>query len=71
MRGTDFRAPLKGLSLIVAKSFECQRDADQGLARVGRFGDKCERLLLPGVDLVENEIQTKLIATLIKFKQGC
>ena len=37
MRGTDFRAQSKGICLILAKGFSSQRDADQGLMRVGRY----------------------------------
>ena len=44
MRGTYFRSPIYVICLIVAKSFESDRDAEQALARVGRFEDKCERL---------------------------
>ena len=28
MRGVDLRAPIKGISLVIAKSFSCQRNAD-------------------------------------------
>jgi hypothetical protein len=41
MRGIDYRAPLNGITLIVAKSFENAREADQGLKRVGRRDDPC------------------------------
>ena len=41
MRGINYRAPLNGISLLVAKSFENVREADQGMKRVGRFGDPC------------------------------
>lgn len=40
MRGYDFRAN-GGISLLIAKSFSNMRDAQQGLGRVGRFGDPC------------------------------
>jgi len=60
MRGTDFRAPKYGICLIVAKAFESDRDAEQALARVGRFEDKCERLLLSGVSLVDQELYQSL-----------
>ncbi len=55
MRGTDFRSVKKGILLIVARAFDSQRETDQGLARVGRFGDKCKRLLLDGIELVDKE----------------
>ena len=39
MRGVDYRSDGKGLVLVIGKSFSTARDAAQGLARVGRFGD--------------------------------
>jgi hypothetical protein len=39
MRGVDYRSDGKGLVLVIGKSFSTARDAEQGLARVGRFGD--------------------------------
>ena len=39
MRGVDYRNDGKGLVLVIGKSFSTARDAEQGLARVGRFGD--------------------------------
>jgi hypothetical protein len=53
MRGIDYRAPLNGITLIVAKSFENAREADQGLKRVGRQDDPCCRILLKGVPLID------------------
>lgn len=44
MRRTDFRAPKTGLTLIVARPFETLRDTQQGLGRLGRFGEKCHRI---------------------------
>ena len=53
MRGIDYRAPVNGITLIVAKSFENSREADQGLKRVGRQNDPCHRILLKGVPLID------------------
>ncbi len=53
MRGIDYRAPLNGITLIVAKSFENSREADQGLKRVGRQNDPCYRILLKSVPLID------------------
>jgi hypothetical protein len=50
MRGYDYRS--KKIFLVIAKSFANQREAQQGLGRVGRFDDECVRLLKDGVDLV-------------------
>jgi len=71
MRGTDFRAPTHGITLILAKSFESERDAEQALARVGRFGDRCTRLLVYGVTLVDQELYTMMRANLVKFRLSC
>jgi len=68
MRGTDFRSVNKGILLIIARAFDCQRDADQGLARVGRFGDKCERVILGGIDLVDKTSSLKNTAEMIKYQ---
>lgn len=54
MRGTDFRCTNVGITLIVMKSFSSFRAAQQGLNRVGRFGDKCCRYIIDGVQLVND-----------------
>ncbi len=71
MRGTDFRSPTHGICLIVAKPFESDRDAEQALARVGRFGDKSVRLLLLDVSLVDRVLETSMVANLVKFRLSC
>jgi hypothetical protein len=45
MRGFDYRAKTTGLALVLAKSFRYEREAIQGLNRVGRNGDECKRIL--------------------------
>lgn len=64
------RASTKGLTLIITKPFSSQRDAEQGLARVGRYGDACERLQLEGVELVDYELNAKLVSTLLKSRES-
>ena len=44
MRGVDYLGKERGLTLIIDAPFDSLRDAHQGLARVGRFGEKCRRL---------------------------
>jgi hypothetical protein len=39
MRGYDFRSQKVGMILCIAKSFATMRDANQGMGRVGRFGE--------------------------------
>lgn len=60
MRGVDLRAPMKGVCLVIAKSFSCQRNADQGLMRVGRYGDPCRRLIWEQCALVDNKEEALL-----------
>ena len=42
MRGTDFRAPSKGLNLYIDANFDYSRDYSQALCRVGRQNDPYE-----------------------------
>jgi hypothetical protein len=44
MRGIDYRSKSNIMFLVVAKQFSCTREALQGVARVGRFGDPCRRI---------------------------
>ena len=53
MRAIDYRAPDTGMSLVIAKSFNHSRQSLQGLGRVGRNGDKCNRVRLENVELVD------------------
>jgi hypothetical protein len=55
MRGFDYRAKTVGITLVVAKSFAHEREAIQGLNRVGRFGDQCKRIVLASVPLVDDQ----------------
>lgn len=53
MRGFDYRAPQLGVTLVIAKSFAHEREAVQGLNRVGRFGEPCRRVRLSHVPLID------------------
>jgi hypothetical protein len=44
MRGIDYRSKSNIMFLVIAKQFPCIREALQGVARVGRFGDPCRRI---------------------------
>ena len=44
MRGIDYRSKTNPLFLVVAQQFPCTREALQGVARVGRFGDPCRKI---------------------------
>ena len=65
MRGTDLRAENKGICLVIARPFETERDLEQWLARVGRFNDSCERLILAGIEKVDRDSDVKMMAKLI------
>jgi hypothetical protein len=71
MRGVDYRSDGKGLLLVIAKSFSTTRDAAQGLARVGRFGDNCARMLVQGVDLVDSNLNAAKYSVFFKFAESC
>jgi hypothetical protein len=55
MRGVDYRVKNASLTLLVAKSFSNPSEMMQGLCRVGRFGDICERFVLNNVQLYDKE----------------
>ena len=57
MRAIDYRAQNLGITLIIAKSFEHERQAQQGLGRVGRNGDACLRVLLRSVPLIDANLR--------------
>ena len=65
MRGSDFRTSLTGICLVVDQGFESSRDAQQGLARVGRYGEACKRLRTARTDLVDKALNLKLAKRLI------
>lgn len=66
MRGFDYRSS-KGIALVIAASFTNQRQASQGLNRVGRFGDPCKRVIAKGVELIDKEKELNYTASLIQF----
>ena len=69
MRGVDYRSDSKGITLVVDKSFSTSRDALQGLARVGRFGDECRRYLVGGVELFNRTTDMAKYQAFFKFAQ--
>ena len=71
MRGVDYRSDGKGLLLVVAKSFSTNRDAEQGLARVGRFGDNCARMVLKGVEIVDVNVNSSKYSIFFRFAESC
>jgi hypothetical protein len=67
MRGFDYRSPLLGLNLVIQKPFETHRHLQQGICRVGRYGERCTRLLVKGVQLIDKEAQLRYMTQLIAF----
>ncbi len=59
MRAVDYRAKNHGITLVIARSFNCWREAQQGAGRVGRNGDPCRRLRMQNVPLID-EAQSDL-----------
>ena len=67
MRGTDFRAPSTGIALVMSRGLESERDVQQALGRVGRFGEKCVRYSVENVQLVDEDQHIKFRKKLIDF----
>jgi len=75
MRGLDFRARKFGMALVINASFSCPREKSQGMNRVGRFTDKCERIKLgeqPDVDpKLSMAVWSKLLEIRDKGRKKC
>ncbi len=69
MRGYDFRAKETGITLIIAQSFSSERDAQQGLGRVGRFGESSTRIKLKNIQLVDDDKNSKLWSRLFAYNK--
>ena len=55
--------------LVIGKAFTTQRDALQGLMRVGRFGDDCVRILVKGVELFDAFTNSAHYQAFFRFAQ--
>ena len=67
MRGVDLRSPIKGVTLVIAQSFSCQRNADQGLMRVCRYGDPGRRVMAMETSLVDGKKAAAISKKLFTF----
>ena len=67
MRSLDFRAAKVGMALVICKSFKHYRIAQQGLGRVGRYNDVCIRMLVEGVNLIDEDQRIAYVAKLMEF----
>jgi hypothetical protein len=65
MRGLDYRSTTVPMHLIIAKSFETERGALQGLNRVGRFGDRCTRVRFTDTSLINKAASMKIRGKLV------
>jgi hypothetical protein len=70
MRGIDYRSASAPIHLIVANSFDTERDALQGLNRVGRFGDNCSRTVFAGVSLIDKRASISNKGKIQRFLAG-
>lgn len=68
MRGIDYRSERVPMSLVVAQSFSCTREALQGVARVGRFGDPCRKTQFSDcTELIDKRQQLQYNSKLFRF----
>ena len=70
LRGLDLKGHDSGLVLISLKSFSHHREMLQAAYRVGRCGEKCKRLLIGDIDLVNHLASCKYKKKLVKFIDG-
>ena len=66
-RGSDWRSPDVGMALVLDRGFESQRDLQQALARVGRFGDRAVRVKSSHVELIDPKLNLQLKTRLINY----
>ena len=64
MRAVDYRSPNLGIALVICKSFENERAAQQGLGRVGRNEDPCQRVQLKSIALIDEDQKSKYLSNL-------
>lgn len=67
MRGIDYRAASTGITLLLLASFSNQREANQGLNRVGRYADYCQRLISEDVPLIDPVAEIAYHSRLLAF----
>jgi len=68
MRGIDYRSKTNPMFLVVARQFPCVREALQGVTRVGRFGDPCQKIKFADCqELVNRRSQAEHNARLLSF----
>ena len=62
MRGVDYRRPIIGADLLLARDFPTTRSFVQGLGRVGRYSEPCARFQLDTMEqpLINQEEELRL-----------
>ena len=60
MRGIDYSGAPYGIKLLISRDFPHHRAFEQGLGRVGRYGQPCKRCILPGLSAVNEEQELSL-----------
>ena len=67
MRGLNYRSSEAGVLLLVLRSFQHQREANQAAYRVGRNGDACKRQVPEWLMVVDGQAEEKYKASLHAF----
>lgn len=67
MRGIDYRSKAVKMTLLIGRSFENYHDAIQGFYRVGRFDDKCQRIIFKDVKVVAKQSEMLYLKSLMQF----
>ena len=67
MIGTDFKAPTTGMTLILDRGLESEREALQALSKVGRYGERCVRMITSRASLVDEKLNKGLVKRLIDY----
>ena len=66
LRGDDYRSHI-GITLIVAKSFDHERDAIQAMNRVGRWDEPFRRIVAGDIAIVDSKSAFAYSTALNKF----
>jgi hypothetical protein len=54
--------------MVVAKAFDGERELIQGLSEVERYGDRCVRVQVAHVPLIDRDREAASLALLYKFR---
>ena len=67
LRGLDYRSYDNGMLFISTRSFQHRREMIQAAYRVGRGGDRCRRVLMGDIELVDRMASCAYKNKLIRF----